>query len=391
MAADVQKQVMAYYQLLQSGVPAKDAFAQAFPNGIPTQQDRMKEAAKAQQKAGYGQIGGLLAGALGTKAVVDAVTGKPILGGAVSKIGGWLGGGGSGAGTTAATTGASTGATTAAELAGPYSSAALPGTAPGLAPEIPIGVSEYTGASTLPWANGGLGTLGGIGVVAGGTMLGAALGKQLMKLGNKLEPQSHYKRGYDETTDRSQIATQIRQAFPDATDDQINQIIQKAQEKRMITTPSVNIKTGETHAGSLAESDPWFGYRSVDEGPSVGGNPLMRGFIRSEHFDQSPDRNPYAMNADQIRSHFGGMMGGSPYQSGPVQFNPGGNMQAAMPPPQGPRTPAPPPMQAPQGQPTPMQIMQGQSNISPQLLEAQMKQNSKFGDQLLAALRGLQR
>lgn len=380
MAADVQKQVMAYYQLLQSGVPAKDAFAQAFPNGIPTQQDRMKEAAKAQQKAGMGQVGGLLAGALGTKAVVDAVTGKPILGGIFS-------GGGTEAATTAATAAEGAGAAAAAPMAQFGAVPASEVAAPNLV-SAGWGGSE---AAALPWANGGLGIAGGIGAVAGGTMLGAALGKQLMKLGNKLEPQSHYKRGYDETTDRSQIATQIRQAFPDATDDQINQIIQKAQEERMITTPSVNIKTGETHAGSLAESDPWFGYRSVDEGPSVGGNPLMRGFIRSEHFDQSPDRNPYAMNADQIRSHFGGMMGGSPYQSGPVQFNPGGNMQAAMPPPQGPRTPAPPPMQAPQGQPTPMQIMQGQSSISPQLLEAQMKQNSKFGDQLLAALRGLQR
>lgn len=78
---DYQKQAMLYQQLISQGVPAQEAFKQAFPNGIPTQLDRAKEAAKANQQAGVGQLGGTIVGALGTKAVYDAVTGKPILGG----------------------------------------------------------------------------------------------------------------------------------------------------------------------------------------------------------------------------------------------------------------------------------------------------------------------
>lgn len=83
---DVQKQVLNYYQLLQSGMPAKEAFAQAFPNGIPTAQDRAKDQAAAQQKAGYGQVGGILIGALGAKGISDAVAGKSVLG--MGKLGG---------------------------------------------------------------------------------------------------------------------------------------------------------------------------------------------------------------------------------------------------------------------------------------------------------------
>lgn len=87
MSQNVQAQVQTYMQLLQQGMPAKDAFMQAFPNGVPTAADRAKEQADANQKAGYGQVGGLLVGALGGKAVYDAVTGKPILGGLFGKGG----------------------------------------------------------------------------------------------------------------------------------------------------------------------------------------------------------------------------------------------------------------------------------------------------------------
>lgn len=79
--ADYQKQAMLYQQLISQGMSAQEAFKQAFPNGIPTAMDRAKEAAKANQQAGIGQLGGTLVGALGTKAIYDAVTGKPILGG----------------------------------------------------------------------------------------------------------------------------------------------------------------------------------------------------------------------------------------------------------------------------------------------------------------------
>jgi len=94
--SDVRAGAMRYYELLRQGTPAADAFRQAFPNGLPTAEERAREAAKAQakaqQKGGLASIGGLAAGALGVKAVSDAVAGKPILGGVVDKITGWFGG-----------------------------------------------------------------------------------------------------------------------------------------------------------------------------------------------------------------------------------------------------------------------------------------------------------
>lgn len=80
MADNISQQAIRYYELVRQGVSPQEAFRQAFPNGIPTAQDRAKEQAKAGQKQAIGSVGGVLAGALGTRAVFDAVTGKPILG-----------------------------------------------------------------------------------------------------------------------------------------------------------------------------------------------------------------------------------------------------------------------------------------------------------------------
>lgn len=71
--ADIQKQAQMYYTLIHEGMSPKDAFNKAFPDGIPTAQDRAKEAAKGNQQAAIGQIGGVLVGALGTKYLVDKV------------------------------------------------------------------------------------------------------------------------------------------------------------------------------------------------------------------------------------------------------------------------------------------------------------------------------
>jgi hypothetical protein len=74
-----------YISLLQQGVPAMEAYRQAFPQGIETGQktpeQEAKEKAKEQQRLGIAQIGGALTGALGTKAVFDVMEGKPVLGG----------------------------------------------------------------------------------------------------------------------------------------------------------------------------------------------------------------------------------------------------------------------------------------------------------------------
>lgn len=84
---DMQKQAMKYWQLLQQGYSPADAYAQAFPNGIPTEQERLEDAAKQEQKAGLAQAGGVLAGALGARELARAVAGEE------SILGGVFGGG----------------------------------------------------------------------------------------------------------------------------------------------------------------------------------------------------------------------------------------------------------------------------------------------------------
>lgn len=68
------QQVEQYYAMIQQGVPRREAFQQAFPNGIPTQQDMERQAAKDQQSQVIPQVGGALVGALGTKAGVDYIS-----------------------------------------------------------------------------------------------------------------------------------------------------------------------------------------------------------------------------------------------------------------------------------------------------------------------------
>lgn len=153
MSQDVQKQVFQYQQYLMEGMSAKDAFNKAFPKGIPTQQDRLKAQAKEQQQQSFGQLGGVLTGALGSKAVYDVVTGKPILGGI-------FGGGGGAAATEAAKTAATAG-TQAATAGGQALSA----------PNV-ISATRVPGAETSAPGMFSVGTTGGN--VLGG--LGVGLG-----------------------------------------------------------------------------------------------------------------------------------------------------------------------------------------------------------------------
>lgn len=105
LSQDEYMRAVSLYQYLRktARMNGVDAYKIAFPNGLPKQptaEELAKQQADAAQKAGYGQIGGLLAGALGTKAVYDAVTGQPILGGIFGKggsIGSLFSGGGGGA------------------------------------------------------------------------------------------------------------------------------------------------------------------------------------------------------------------------------------------------------------------------------------------------------
>lgn len=65
-----------YYALLQQGMSPQQAFAQAFPDGIPNKQDQQKAMAAAQNKAAMGQVGGTVVGAVGINYLVNALTGK---------------------------------------------------------------------------------------------------------------------------------------------------------------------------------------------------------------------------------------------------------------------------------------------------------------------------
>jgi hypothetical protein len=159
--AEYQKQVMQYMELIRHGVPAKDAFNQAFPNGIPQAEDEAAKAANDQQKAAMGQIAGMVGGAVGAKALYDAVTGQPILGGIGSKIGGLFGGGG---------TAATTAATTAAPAAAAPAVAAVPTVA---APEL-LAVNAIPGATTAAGATGAAGAASGAGM-ANAPLFGSGL------------------------------------------------------------------------------------------------------------------------------------------------------------------------------------------------------------------------
>lgn len=91
-----QEQAMLYWKLLQQGRSPADAFAQAFPDGIQTEEEMLQEQAKEQQKSSLAQAGGVLTGALGARELARAIAGEDTI------LSGLFSGGGS-----AATEGAS--------------------------------------------------------------------------------------------------------------------------------------------------------------------------------------------------------------------------------------------------------------------------------------------
>lgn len=82
-----------YIQLVQSGVPPYEAFAQAFPEGVKTEEQRLKEQAKRQQKGGIAQLGGLATGVGALKVGSNILSGQPAFGSLGTKLSGMLGGG----------------------------------------------------------------------------------------------------------------------------------------------------------------------------------------------------------------------------------------------------------------------------------------------------------
>lgn len=79
-----------YISLLQQGMPAMEAYRQAFPQGIQTGQKTPKEQAKEQQKAGYAKLGGALVGALAVKGAGQALEGERVFGKTRDTISGWF-------------------------------------------------------------------------------------------------------------------------------------------------------------------------------------------------------------------------------------------------------------------------------------------------------------
>jgi len=67
MAEDRQALAMQYMQLLQSGVPAAEAFKQVYPKGIPTAAQQAREDSKTKQGNALAGTGGTIAGLLGIK------------------------------------------------------------------------------------------------------------------------------------------------------------------------------------------------------------------------------------------------------------------------------------------------------------------------------------
>lgn len=66
----------AYYTMLANGVNPNEAFTKAFPEGLPTEETVQEQAAKEEQSQVLPQVGGTLAGALGTKGLVDYIGGS---------------------------------------------------------------------------------------------------------------------------------------------------------------------------------------------------------------------------------------------------------------------------------------------------------------------------
>lgn len=71
---DRQAQAMQYLQLLQSGVPSAEAFKQAYPNGIPTQQQQLEQQSRDSQNGALLGTGGTIAGLLAAKYGTDYIS-----------------------------------------------------------------------------------------------------------------------------------------------------------------------------------------------------------------------------------------------------------------------------------------------------------------------------
>ena len=173
-----------YMGLVQQGVPYQQAYMESGLGDIALQQQRAQEEAVREQqqilasqqgRAERASVGGQLVGALGAKAAMDYATNKPILGGAVDKITGLFSS--TPATTAPVTTPAAPQILSASRVPTPTTPAPAPGLTLGKAlggAGVALGSYQaYRGIEEKdPMAAG----LGGLGIGAGLSQLGLALG-----------------------------------------------------------------------------------------------------------------------------------------------------------------------------------------------------------------------
>lgn len=104
-SGNISAQQMKYYEMINQGMPAQQAFNIAFPEGLDPNRIQ-KEAANDQQKAALGQILGTVAGGVGTAYLTGAIGGGTTAATTGSALGGALAGGSGGAGAGAVGAGA---------------------------------------------------------------------------------------------------------------------------------------------------------------------------------------------------------------------------------------------------------------------------------------------
>lgn len=160
-----QQRVSLYVDLLRRGVPAPEAFRQAFPQGIQieSREEQQQRLGKQQQSDALKGIAGTAVGALGTDYIASSIAGTPsLIGSGIKGIGslfssgapavaGTAGATGAGAGVagTAGTVGASTAGTAGATAAG---TAGATGTGAGIA-GAGVGLGPIAAAIAAVMAN----------------------------------------------------------------------------------------------------------------------------------------------------------------------------------------------------------------------------------------------
>lgn len=177
-----QQRVALYVDLLRRGVPAPEAFRQAFPQGVQveSEEERQKRVGKQQQSDALKGVAGTAAGALGADYIASTIAGTPsLIGSGIKGIGSLF-------------------ASSAPTVAGTAGAAGTAGTA-GAVGASTAGAAGTAGATTAG-AAGATGT--GAGIAGAGVGLGPIAAAIAAVLGNawnwnRVSKQTETKKGFD--------------------------------------------------------------------------------------------------------------------------------------------------------------------------------------------------